>query len=1040
MKKIFSWSLNNLLFLCTILLLVVIPLYPKLPLLDIKNTWVYVRVEDFLVLAVTCIWLVYFIRKKITLHTPLTIPIFAFWIIGALATIHGIILIFPTTANIFPNVALLAYLRHIEYMSLFFISYAGMREKRFLPVVIATIAATLLGVILYGFGQKYLSFPAYLTMNEEFAKGIPIQLSSLSRVPSTFAGHYDLAAYLALMVPIMASLFFGFKNLLLKAFMVILVILGFILMFMTVSRISFMVLLVGIFIVLLFQKKKAVLVLLPVIAILGILLLGFKSSLLQRFGNTVKEVDVMVDGKTGTAIGNVSYVPAKYFFDKNVKIQRVEDTEALDRAIGGTLDAEGEVTTTGKVPFYLLLDPETQVPLVTASNVSTGESLPQGTGYINLSLSPVSKRVGNFFYGLSPDVTSTVSAQIVNFHGDFIIKKAAAYDLSFTTRFQGEWPHAIDAFERNIAIGSGYGSVSLAVDNNYLRMLGEIGLLGISAFLAIFLIVGMYIKKVLQSVESALARSFIVGYVAGVVALMLNAILIDVFEASKIAFLLWMLTGILLGTLHVYSKLRIDLYKEIKKAVSSPLTVIVSMVILIVSVFSRSLPNYFLGEDFTWFRYASTRIADTSVSVYGPATKLYFYLMYSVFWLNQDMYHLVSIFLHLVCAVLFFLIASKILKNKLLSALSAFLFLVLSGYSEAVLSISSTGYLFAAVFVLLGLLSYMYYVEKKKLWILFVSFVCASLAILFNEVGIVLPMLIVVYKVVNDDSRIIEVFRSAKTVLLVLPAILYIIIRFGIFLEFLSTVSLFTFPFTVINNLVGYFFLVLIGGMSEPLYRLLQGNMVLSAGFALVTGLLVFFVYKLKILQITKSEQKIAVFGILFFLVSLLPFIFIPGMHGTYIYLPTMGLLLFLMVCVNRAYTYLKTQGRDIAYASLAVLILVYCLLHIIQFQESLLAWRTNGEKVRNFYISIDDLYSNNWSQGAVDLVFVNIPAEEKGAQVLPSTLNNVLWFAFRNPNLKTKSYTNTNQALQEAKATPFARVFQFNNNGSVTEIPVNRK
>ena len=40
-------------------------------------------------------------------------------------------------------------------------------------------------------------------MNEEFAKGIPIKLSQLSRVPSTFAGHYDLAAYLVLMIPIL---------------------------------------------------------------------------------------------------------------------------------------------------------------------------------------------------------------------------------------------------------------------------------------------------------------------------------------------------------------------------------------------------------------------------------------------------------------------------------------------------------------------------------------------------------------------------------------------------------------------------------------------------------------------------------------------------------------------------------------------------------------------------------------------------------------------------------------------------------------------
>lgn len=211
-KKILSFLSDNFFFIATLFLLTFIPLYPKLPLIDIKNTWVYIRAEDFIVGFVLLSWIILLIRGKITLKTPLTLPIMVFWIIGAVATIHGVLLIFPTLPNVFPNVALLAYFRHIEYMSLFFIAYAGIRDRKNLPPVVAVIALTLIGVIAYGLGQKYFAFPAYLTMNEEFAKGVPIQLSQLSRLPSTFAGHYDLAAYLVLIVPIVASLIFGFKN------------------------------------------------------------------------------------------------------------------------------------------------------------------------------------------------------------------------------------------------------------------------------------------------------------------------------------------------------------------------------------------------------------------------------------------------------------------------------------------------------------------------------------------------------------------------------------------------------------------------------------------------------------------------------------------------------------------------------------------------------------------------------------------------------------------------------------------------------------
>jgi len=111
MKKIFSWIWENILFLETLFLLIFIPLFPKIPILDVKNTWVYIRGEDFVVFFVLLSWIFLLFRKKITLRTPLTIPIITFWIIGAIATMHGVLLIFPTIANVFPNVAFLSLVR-----------------------------------------------------------------------------------------------------------------------------------------------------------------------------------------------------------------------------------------------------------------------------------------------------------------------------------------------------------------------------------------------------------------------------------------------------------------------------------------------------------------------------------------------------------------------------------------------------------------------------------------------------------------------------------------------------------------------------------------------------------------------------------------------------------------------------------------------------------------------------------------------------------------------------------------------------------------
>src|SRR3989338_483037 len=334
-KKIYNFVKANLLFVETLVLLAFIPLYPKLPLINVNNTWVYIRAEDFLVLGVLLSWLALLVRKKITLRTPLTFPILIFWIVGAVATIHGVLLIFPTLANTFPNVAFLALVRHIEYLSLFFVAYQGMKDRKFLYWVIGTILFTLLAIIIYGFGQKYFGFPAYLTSNEEFAKGIPIQLSQLSRVPSTFAGHYDLAAYLVLMIPLLGSIFFGVRNYLIKIIIFLTTLASFWLLFMTVSRISLVVVFIALFIVFYFQKRKLALISIPLFVIVAFVVLSLKPTVLQRFQSTIETVDVLVDANTGNSVGHVKFTPKEFFEDKIVLTRRARDEEELLKALKG---------------------------------------------------------------------------------------------------------------------------------------------------------------------------------------------------------------------------------------------------------------------------------------------------------------------------------------------------------------------------------------------------------------------------------------------------------------------------------------------------------------------------------------------------------------------------------------------------------------------------------------------------------------------------------------------------------------------------------
>jgi len=1063
--KILHWIKDNILFLFTVFLLGFIPLYPKLPLVDVKNTWVYIRVEDFVIVFVLIIWALFLILKKVSLKSPLTVPILAFWVMGAVATIHGVLLIFPTLADVFPNVAFLSFLRHIEYMSLFFIAYAGIKDKRFLSYVITVVVGTLLAVSAYGFGQKYLGFPAFLTMNEEFAKGEPIRLSALSRVPSTFAGHYDLAAYLVLVIPILASLIFGVRNWLIRAFLAGTIVVGVILMFFTVSRVSFFVLLLSLGLVVFFQKKKLVLFSLPLVAILFFLFLGSKPALLQRFSNTVKEVDVLVDATDGDVIGHAEVVQSTYFKDKVVKQQFSKSIVDVNAALSDK-NGNPDIVSPAKIPFevpYEMLPPEEV--LLKAANAPNGENLPQGTGYINLSLSPVTSKLRTFYYEPRAE-SSTASPEVYIINGNFLIKRAAAYDLSFTTRFQGEWPHAIAAFERNVLVGSGYSSISLAVDNNYLRMLGEIGLLGFVAFFSVFIMAGIYIKRVLPDVDSSVAKTFVLGFLAGTVGLLLNALLIDVFEASKVAYVLWLLMGVSLGILTLYQKTSFHFYKELRAAVTSDYAIIAYLLVAVFVMISPMLSNYFVGDDFTWFRWAAdcgtnvigvhncpstlsralTYFTDADGFFYRPGTKLYFFLMYPIFWLNQNVYHIVSLSLHFFVAVFVFLLGKKILQSTKLAVLSSVLFLFLSGYQEALFWISATGFLFTACFALLSMLFFIGWEEKKKSIYFIASFISLFLGMLFHELGIVTPLfLLLISYTLHKEGFMKRIRHKAHYLALFIPVLGYLLLRLSAQSHWFNgdyNYNLMKLPFNILGNSIGYIMLILFGPLSLPFYEQLRNMtrshvlIVAPITFLLIVGLGYFCVSIFK--RIHGEDRRIVLFGSVFFIIALLPFLGLGNIASRYSYLASVGVVFLLAFCARKVYGYLLSNGRDVAMGSIATILCIFGMLHLIQIQQSHSDWYEAGEKTRRFFLAIDQGYEDYWAKERMEFHFVNVPSQVGSAVVFPQGhigLEDALWLTFQNPNIGVHTWATRREAFNAVTYnSKNEKVFEFDDSGTVTE------
>lgn len=436
-------------------IIIIVPLFPKFPLISIPGTYVAIRFEDVLLLALGVLTLVKIIPNiKTLLKDKIIIALLIYFGIGLVSLLSGAYL----THTVGMGVGIFHLVRRIEYVVPFVAVLVLLKKDTLgndLNFYIKLLMTVTIVTFVYGLGQRYLNFPIIITQNEEYSKGIALRWTPGSHINSTFAGHYDLAAFMVLTLPIFISLFVTLKGKLDKLFAVISVACGLWLLINSVSRISQVSYLMAVSIsLLLIRKYKA----LSIVLIASIVLIVTSSGLQERFGRLFKVI-----------------------------YEKVNISKTLTHIQSNFTVLADEITIPGK---------KINAPVATPTPVPVFE------------------------------------------------------DRSTSIRLKVEWPRALRALYKNPLLGTGYSSISLATDNDYLRLLGETGILGFVAFCLVFFRIGQALIKglPLYSKFSILNQSFLAGMFGGISGTFLSASLIDLFEASKFATLFWLLLGIMVFT------------------------------------------------------------------------------------------------------------------------------------------------------------------------------------------------------------------------------------------------------------------------------------------------------------------------------------------------------------------------------------------------------------------------------------------------------------------------------------------------------------
>lgn len=490
LKNVFQWLDHNILSALIAIFIFLIPLYPKLPLRMVNYTYIAVRLEDIFVAFLFLVFLIQLRRKKVKINMKFLILFLLYWGAVFLSTLINVYL---TKIIYVSHLGLLHAARRIEYMGIFLIVLSVVKTKRAFFRYLFLIFLSLLIVNVYAVGQKFLGWPAVQTMNPEYAKGYLLFLTPEARVSSTFAGHYDLAAYLVFLMPIVLGFYFFRKNL----YYFFLTILCILILVFTASRISYGAYIISAFPFLLFLRKfRYFLILLAVTIVLTLT----SSNLTSRFSRTFQVKQIFVNQSTGQVVVpqhmTAKEVPAGSFY---IGIDRQIQTDKNKQAA--------------------LLD-ETLRERVRSAAKSRGEKLTR----------------------------EQEDLQIASIAGSLKPVNTVVSDISFATRLQVEWPRAFNAFLKNPIFGTGPSSITEATDNDYLRSIGEVGVLGTAFFAILFFTVIRTIWKAIKSLPEK-EKPLYYGFLFGLFGLLFNAGYIDVFEASKVAFQYWLIAGLFVASL-----------------------------------------------------------------------------------------------------------------------------------------------------------------------------------------------------------------------------------------------------------------------------------------------------------------------------------------------------------------------------------------------------------------------------------------------------------------------------------------------------------
>lgn len=347
------------------------------------------------------------------------------------------------------------------------------------------------------------------------------------------------------------------------------------------------------------------------------------------------------------------------------------------------------------------------------------------------------------------------------------------------------------------------------------------------------------------------------------------------------------------------------------------------IILLSIAVYANSASNGFVWDDeflvlnnpsimswnYAWIHFALDLYHSFS-NYYRPVQMITYMIDFSFWRFEPFGYHLTNILLHAALSAVFFLFLFLISKDKRIAFIGAALYAVHPANTGAVAYIAGRADILAAIFMLLSFIFFDAHFRaensKKAAGFYVMSLAAFFLALLSKEVAVIIPALIVLYRIFFIDSQRAERSRRA----IKFHYISWFLVITGVYLILRSSalnfqeLGLFESKYTLYSRLLTFLksLAIYLGIVFFPVGLHMERSIDYAVSFwdkgvlLSLAGLLLIIWSAIRVGKIRKE----AAFGLIFFFVSLLPvsniFPMTNNLAEHWLYIPLMGIAIFVSV------------------------------------------------------------------------------------------------------------------------------------------------